>query len=298
MIVSASRRTDIPAFYSDWFFNRLDDGYCLVSNPYNPKSIYEVSLEPKDVDAFVFWSKYPAPMIPKLDQLDRMGHRYYFHFTLTGYDKHLESHVPPLEQRLEAFKELSSKLGKRRVIWRYDPIVISDKTDWFFHFETFGMLAKRLRNKTQRVVISFVEYYKKAERRLARLEEQGWSFIREPQKDDYILPFLSKLASIAAVNGMRIATCATERDYSQIGIGNGSCIDINLINRLWNLGLRHKKDPGQRKFCRCAPSKDIGIPDTCLHRCLYCYSTLNQDIAVRRNSEHSPGAPIMWAKKR
>ena len=296
MIVSASRRTDLPAFYSEWFFNRLDDGYCLVPNPYNPKSIYEVSLEPKDVDAIVFWSKNPGPMIPKLDMLEKKGFRFYFHFTLTGYDQHLECHVPSMEKRLETFEALSAKLGKRRVIWRYDPIVISDKTDWLFHFETFGELARRLRNRTRRVVISFVEYYQKAERRLGRLEEQGWSFNREPQEDVDVFPFLSKMSSIAAVNGMRMVTCANDRDYSQVGIGNGSCIDVNLINRIWNLGLRHKKDPGQRKYCRCAPSRDIGIPDTCLHRCLYCYSTLNQEIAVKRNSLHSPESPVLWRK--
>jgi len=142
MIISASRRTDIPAYYSEWFFNRLRAGYCEAQNPFNPSQVSRIALTREDVDAIVFWSKNPAPMVPRLRELDDTGYRYYFHFTLNDYPKELEAHLPPLEERVETFIGLSRLLGARRVVWRYDPVIISGRTDFRWHRERFAALQR------------------------------------------------------------------------------------------------------------------------------------------------------------
>jgi hypothetical protein len=158
MIISASRRTDIPAFYSKWFMNRIREGYCLVPNPLNTKQISVVTLSPVEVDAIVFWSKNPEPLIPYLSELDDYGFRYYFQFTLNDYPSALEPNIPSLESRLETFRKLSKLLGPKRVIWRYDPIIISNYTPPSYHIERFRNIANELRGFTKRVMVSFVDY--------------------------------------------------------------------------------------------------------------------------------------------
>jgi len=164
MIISASRRTDIPAFYSEWFINRIRAGWCFVPNPLNYDQLAYVSLKPEDVDAIVFWSKNPAPIISHLNELDTMGFRYYFQFTLNAYPKVLEPRIPEFSKRIRTFRELGSKLGPMRVIWRYDPIIISNHTPIDFHIAAFSKIATSVKGSTHRVMISFADYYNKTER--------------------------------------------------------------------------------------------------------------------------------------
>ena len=294
MIISASRRTDIPAFYSEWLFNRLRAGFCLVPNPFNPKNIYRVELAPELVDAVVFWTKNPAPLLDRIDELDRMGYRYYFQFTLTAYDSRFEPGVPPLEERLKSFCALSERVGPKRVIWRYDPIVIGNRTSFDFHKGAFAQIAGALKGRTHRVMISFVHYYRKTERRLRMLEQEGYSFQKEAQDSPEALPFLENLASIAGSHDIAMFTCADGHDYASIGIEQGSCVDGRLMDEIWGLRIPLKKDPGQREFCRCVPSKDIGVTDTCIHGCRYCYSTVNHRLALHRHGRHDPLSPVLW----
>ena len=179
MIISASRRTDIPAFYSKWFMNRLRAGFCQVPNPMNMKKVTTVSLSPDIVTAIVFWSKNPAPLLPHLKELNTRGFDYYFQFTLNDYPRSLEPNVPPFNARIETFKDLSSRVGSSRVVWRYDPIIISNFTDFTFHREKFSWIAEELKDKTQRVVVSIVDFYRKTERRLSLLKEEGFIFKRD-----------------------------------------------------------------------------------------------------------------------
>lgn len=295
MIISASRRTDIPAFYSEWFMKRIRAGYCLVPNPINMKQVSRVSLHPSDVEAIVFWSKNPAPLLPHLGELDKLGYHYYFHFTLNDYPWALEPNIPSLNERIETFKDLSRLIGPLRVVWRYDPIIISNMTSFDFHRERFTWIAEELKDATRRVMVSIVIYYQKTERRLSQLErEEGFSFDRNAVSSADTTSLLKDFADIARKNNIEIFTCAEKKDYSQIGVPPGRCIDDRLFTKVWSLNLVYKKDPYQREYCLCMVSKDIGVNNTCMHGCPYCYSTASYDVAKRRFDEHDPDSPSLW----
>jgi len=258
------------------------------------KQASRVLLDPQNVDAIVFWSKNPAPILPHLDELDRRGFRYYFQFSLNDYPRELEPNIPGLDERLQTFLNLSQHIGSLRVVWRYDPIIISNRTPIEFHRERFSRIAQELHGATHRVVVSIVDFYKKTERRLSKLEQDGFSFDREAASSTGIVGLFKELATIAKKQDMEIFTCAEEHDFSEIGIPPGRCIDEGLLNKAWSLNLRYKKDPTQRKYCLCMVSKDIGINDTCIHGCPYCYSTRNYALAKRRYEEHDPNSPAIW----
>jgi DNA repair photolyase len=293
MIISASRRTDIPAFYSEWFMNRLLEGYCLVPNPFNPRQVARISLVPEYVDAIVFWSKNPAPMLRFLPKVENMGYRFYFLFTVNAYPKDLEPNLPPLTERISTFIELSDRLGPRRVIWRYDPVILSNRTDASYHRKTFENLCQQLAGHTQRVIISIITLYRKTIRNLAPLEKQGYVFDKEPRRNPEIEAILSHMSKSAAKHRLEIFTCAEKRDYTVLGIKPSNCIDAALICDLWGIPVSSTKDPGQREHCGCALSRDIGMTDTCPHGCPYCYSTMNPEIAMRRYKTHEPNSTAL-----
>lgn len=292
MIISASRRTDIPAFYSEWFMNRVRDGYCLVANPFNAKQVSRISLHPNSVDAIVFWSKNPAPLIPHLAELDSRGFRYYFQYTISNYPVQLEPNVPPLDNRISTALELAEKIGPRRVIWRYDPIIISDHTDIEYHKSVFAQIASALDGATTRVIVSLVDYYNKVDRNLGPLEHLGWHFRKCSGTESEVRDLLRWIQEEAREHGFETQSCAEAVDMSDIGIAHGKCIDDELMNELWGIPLS-RKDSGQRSECLCAASKDIGANDTCLHGCRYCYATRSMTVAKRRNSQHDPTSPIL-----
>lgn len=292
MIISASRRTDIPAFYSEWFMNRVRESRCLVANPFNPRQISHVSLAPDDVDAIVFWSKNPAPLVPHLGELDALGHRYYFQYTLCDYPTELEPHVPPVGERIATFRELAQKLAPPRVIWRYDPVIVSNYTDADFHKRTFERIAAALEGSTTRVVISLVDYYGKVRRNLKPLERAGWQFQEFTGAETESRDLLRWMAQTAQAHGLEIQCCSEAVNMADLGIRPGKCIDDGLLNELWGIPLA-KKDPGQRGACLCAASKDIGANDTCLHGCRYCYATNSPAAAAARRRQHDPASPIL-----
>lgn len=298
MIISASRRTDIPAFYSEWFMNRIRAGWCQVPNPLNYNQLSYISLKPEDVDAIVFWSKNPVPMLNNLGELDSRGFRYYFQFAVNSYPPSLEPNIPSLNERIDTFRKVSDHVGPLRVIWRYDPIIISNQTTPGFHRNQFSEIAVALKGYTRRVMVSIVDYYQKTDRRLSKLEKEGFIFDREAAHTQSIWDLLRDLSLIAKTNEMEIFTCAEEQDFSSAGIPPGSCIDGELLYRLWSLHGHTKKDPTQRAACLCVLSRDIGMNDTCIHGCPYCYSTQNIEIAGRRYSEHNPESPVIWGKAR
>jgi hypothetical protein len=293
MIISASRRTDIPAFYSEWFMNRLREGYCLVPNPFNPRQVARISLVPESVDAIVFWSKNPAPMLRFLPKVEDMGYRFYFLFTLNAYPEALEPNLPPLAERISTFIELSERFGPRRVIWRYDPIILSNRTDASYHRKAFDDLCQQLAGRTQKVIISIITLYRKTIRNLAPLETQGYAFDNEPRRNPKTEAILSHVAKSAAEHGLEIFACAEKRDYTHLGIKPSSCIDAALIRDLWGIQIPYKKDPGQREHCGCSLSRDIGMTDTCPHGCPYCYSNMNPEIVLTRYKTHDPDSTAL-----
>jgi hypothetical protein len=294
MIISASRRTDIPALYARWFMNRVREGHALVANPLNPRQCSRLSLSPGDVDALVFWTRNPKPLLGHLDELERRGFRHYFLFTLTGYPRLLEPGLPPVDEILSTFRSLSRRIGAARVIWRYDPIVLSDITDEDFIVGNFETLARKLHGQTEEVIISFADFYRKVERNLGRVTgETGVRFRDIHGTPEGVHALAARIAEAARGAGLRISACAEPYDFSSLGIERGRCIDDRLLRRLFGLSLSLKKDPSQRKDCGCVQSRDIGAYNTCTHGCIYCYANENRSLARRNRSFHDPGGPAL-----
>lgn len=291
MIISASRRTDIPAFYAQWMVNRLREGYCTVANPFDPKQVSRISLRPEDVDAIVFWTRNPRPLMSYLDELDDRGYRYYFQFTLLGYPRQIDPRSPAVETAVDAFRELAQRLGPRRVIWRYDPIVFSGITPPAFHLENFQRLAESLRGHTLRVVVSIVDMYRKIQARLKKLEGTPAAF--GPCNPDEFGPLMRGLAKLAGLSGMEIVSCAEEVDLRPYGIQPGKCVDDRIIADALGVDVPSVKDPSQRKACGCVVSRDIGMYESCLFGCQYCYATKNFDRARENFDLHDPKSPSL-----
>lgn len=266
MIISARRRTDIPAFYSRWFFDRLAEGYVWVRNPMNRKQISEILLDREHVDCFVFWTKNPAPLMEHLGQLDNMGYPYYFQFTLTPYGRDLEPGLPEKSDLEETFLALAEKAGKDRLVWRYDPIVFSRDGRYTaeYHLREFERLCRRFEGLTDTCTVSFLDVYRKNGRSLQQLE------IRMPDEEER-RGLLLEFCRIAGARGIAVQTCC-EAGLLPEGVGEGRCIDPDRIRRITGKPVPDQADKTQRQGCRCAKSVDIGAYDTCVHFCGYCYA--------------------------
>lgn len=291
LIVSASRRTDIPAFYAPWFMNRVREGHCLVPNPFNRRQVSRVSLLPGDVDAIVFWTRHSRPLHPHLKELDRFGHRYLFLYTLTGYPRSLERSSPPLRSALKTFKNLAEKIGPERVIWRYDPLVCTSMSDVSYHRSNFSHLAASLKGHTQRCIVSFLEPYRKTLRGLKKLEDEGVRplDLTEEMKRQLLLHFVSQ----CSLNAMELMQCAPARDFSNLGVLKGKCIHGDYLETHLGVKVLHTRDRNQRTRCGCAPSKDVGMYNTCLFGCRYCYATGSHARALENHRLHDPSGPML-----
>ncbi len=287
MIVSASRRTDIPAFYSQWFINRIQAGYCQVPNPFNPRQESHIPLDPDRTEAIVFWTRYPRPLFPHLKMLDERGFRYYFLFTVLDYPRLLEPRTPPLSASLNLFQRLADRIGPDRVIWRYDPVFFSKLSPPAFHQDRFAWIAGRLAGYCSQVIVSQAHLYRKVKTRLAALQAKGLHPTElSLQRRDRLF---SKMATIAGQCGMGISSCAQQTPLA--GIPAGACIDPALIWKLWKIPIRAPKDTGQRKHCRCVQSRDIGMYESCPFGCQYCYATTDFSRARTRFQAHDPTSP-------
>jgi hypothetical protein len=291
MIISASRRTDIPAFYADWFVNRIRAGFCTVPNPFNPSQVARISLKPEDVDVIVFWTRNPRPLTPHLGELDARGYRYYFQYTLLDNPRPIDPHVPPVEGSLKTFCELAGHVGPERVIWRYDPIVFSNVTGREFHQQTYERIAQALRGYTHRSVISILDVYHKAEKRLKALAQHGIELATLDRDDRGKL--MRALVEIAARNDIEITSCAEQIALQPYGIRPGKCVDDEYIGRVFGLDVTHAKDPSQRLACGCVISRDIGMYNSCLFGCQYCYATSSLERAKVNHAQHHPDSPSL-----
>jgi len=294
MIISASRRTDIPAFYAPWFMQRVRAGFCDVPNPFNRRQVSRVSLRAEDVDAIVFWTRHPRPLLAALDELDARGYHYYFQYTLLDNPRVIDPRTPPALTAVATFQQLADRIGPARVIWRYDPIVLSAATDAAFHQTRYAWVAEQLRGYTERSVISFVDVYRKAAPRLRTLAAHGVTLPNQPL--DTLPGFADLVRSLAATarqNGMEIVSCAEDIDLTRYGVQPGKCIDDALLAHLFGLHLARKKDPGQRAACGCVASRDIGMYDSCTFGCQYCYATSNFIHAAANHAAHDPNSPTL-----
>ncbi len=284
MILSASRRTDIPSFYSNWFYQRVKEGFVYVRNPMNIYQVSRIPINTDVVDCMVFWSKNPSPMLNRLNEIAAFN--YYFQFTLNPYDKSLECNVPRKNKILDVFKNLSDKIGPKKVIWRYDPILMTNEIDVNYHLKYFEVLAKTLNGFTDTCVISFVDSYKKTERNLKTTTARELTELEINE--------LSKvLASIAKENNLSLQTCAEKYDLKNYGISHGRCIDNVLIEKIIGNRIDTQKDKNQRDVCGCISSIDIGEYNTCNHHCLYCYANFNRDQVIKKFKDHSTNSALL-----
>lgn len=274
-IVSASRATDIPAFYADWFFHRIEKGYVRWRNPFSGQDSY-VSFD--NTRFIVFWSKNPAPLLSHLSWLKERGIGCYIQYTLNDYESEgLEPNVPTLTQRIDTFRRLVDALGMGAVVWRFDPLILTDRINIDTLLEKIANIADALVGYTEKIVFSFadIESYKKVSRNLRQsgIDYREWD-------DASMREFASRLSTLNRDNwNFRLATCAEFIDLSEYGIEHNRCIDPGLISRLapddsvlQNFLYNARGDSGQRKACGCILSKDIGAYNTCPHGCLYCYA--------------------------
>jgi hypothetical protein len=287
MIISASRRTDIPAYYSEWLFNRMSEGTIKVRNPFNARQTREITISPSAVDGMVFWTKNPEPMIGKLDSIK--DYPYYFQFTLNAYSADVEPALPPKPMLRDTFMRLSDNIGPEKVIWRYDPVLLNDKYTVAFHINHFGETAEKLQGYTKKVVFSFVDFYKKIETAVKSLN------IKSPDIEEKN-SIAAHFAAIAQSHDLLIDTCAEDIDLSHYGISHGRCIDDRLISAISGHPLNAvavAKDKNQRPECGCAASIDIGAYDSCPHGCVYCYANARPGAVKSNREKHSPFSPLL-----
>ena len=276
MIVSASYRTDIPAFYGAWFEARLTAGQVRVRNPYGGAP-YTVRLDAEAADSFVFWTRNVAPFLPVLDRLARQGRPFVVQFTVTGYPHALETSVIDPAKAIAQIRELGARFGPRVVVWRYDPILDSSLTPAPFHRRNFEDLARRLEGASDEVVVSFAHIYRKTRANLmaaARRYGFAWS---DPDAADKRAT-LAALAEIAAGHGMGLTVCS-QADITALPATPARCIDAARLGDVAGREIAARQK-GNRPGCRCAESRDIGAYDTCPHGCVYCYA-----VASRRRAQ-------------
>lgn len=282
MILSASRRTDIPAYYFLWFVKRLEKGYLYARNPYFKKQIHRVDLSPKNIECIVFWTKYPAQLLQNVDVFLEYNLPFYILYTITPYNREIEKNIPEKITVIETFKLLSRKLGREKLIWRYDPLILFEDFTIDKHIKSFKEIACDLESYTERCILGFLTIYKKLLKKISPL--------------DVILPTISEKAEIALIlseiagkHGIKLQTCAAE------GLLNtssshlvGRCIDNEVIEKLTGKKISARKDPGQRPACRCIKSIDIGTYNTCPGGCIYCYANMDQKLAEKNLKSHNP----------
>jgi len=273
MIISASRRTDIPATYAEWFMNRLRAGYALVPNPMNPKQVSKVPLTPDMVDAIVLWTKDFEPMMSRLDELDWMGYPFYVQYTITPYGPEVER--LPRDKRAigETLLALSRRIGANRVVWRYDPILLNETYSIANHAAHFTRMADRFAGHVREVAVSFLDIY-------AKMKTGCWHALTP----DEMLEIGGRLSEIAAERNLKIVACC---EMVQIpGIGQARCIDPQIIREIAKRPVKLTKATSQRPGCGCAQSVDIGMYDTCPNGCAYCYANRGAPIVARNMAAH------------
>ncbi len=283
MIINTGGRTDTVQYYTKWLLKRFEEGYVYSRNPLFPNKVTHYELAPDKIDCVQFCSKNYEPI---LSELPNITSRFatYFHYTITAYGKDIEPGVPSIEQSVKTLKKLSVIVGKQRVAWRYDPVLLTEKYTIQAHLETFDWMAKELSPYADRCIFSFVEMYKKLETNMPELIP-----LTEQDKDT-----LAKgLGEIAAKYGLYLQTCGTNGDYSQYGIHPSGCMTLDMIGKANGLVFRDLKHKGMRQGCHCIESRDIGAYDTCLNGCKYCYANKNPKKAFENYKYHDPDSPLL-----
>ena len=287
MILSVSRRTDIPQFYPEWFFDRLKEGYLYVKNPMNSRQISRIDLSPEQVELMVFWTKNPEPMMGRIGELGNIP--FYIQFTLTGYGKDIEPGLPDKRRLIDVFRNTAEQVGKDRMVWRYDPIFLNDRYREEYHLRAFEEIARNLCGLTEKVVISFLDKYGKTERNMKGI-------LAEELDEERMKKLGGKLAAIAGAYGLRMEACAEKADLSSVGISRGSCIDPVMAEHLIGGPVCRRKDKNQRMECGCLESVEVGTYDTCLAGCRYCYANDSVEAVKRKRTLYDVHSPLLCGR--
>ena len=290
MIISASRRTDLPAFFSTWFMRQLKKGIFICPDPFNNTRARRLSFTPDDIECLVFWTKDPRPMLALIKKEPHKllaAYHYYFHFTLNPYGTDLEKGAGDKDALVECFLRLSDLLGPERLIWRYDPIILSEKYSQDFHVKAFEKMAKRFAG--HQCVISFLDFYQKVKNNLAGQNVYGWC---PGQRED----LAQKFSTIAQSFNIRLGSCAEDIDLRPFGLSPSACIDRQLIENLLGEKLKKLALPKNRPHCLCLPSFDVGLYNTCPQGCLYCYANQNQFSAEKNYRKHDSVSDLILGK--
>lgn len=285
MILSVSRRTDIPSFYTEWFINRLNAGYVCARNPINYHQVSKISLNPEVIDCIVFWTKNAEPLLNYIPKI-ATAYPFYFQYTLNGYGQDIEQHLPSENNKIAVFKELSSMIGKDRIIWRYDPVLLSTEYTVSWHIDKFDWLANQLKDYTDTCVFSFIDLYDKVKSNTNDYDIHECSI-------DEMNTLAKAFSTIAKHCGITLQTCAEAIDLDKYGIKHGCCIDRDRISKLIGSEISAKKDKNQRETCGCLESIDIGQYNTCRHGCRYCYATFSPQSTATLSSQHDPSSDLL-----
>ena len=291
MIVSASYKTDIPAFYGKWFRNRLEAGYCRVANPYNRNLRSTISLRRQDVDGFVFWTKNIVPFIDILAEVSDRGFPFILQYTINSYPRALESRVVDSAQSIRSFRHVANKYGPRSTIWRYDTIIFSTLTNAAFHRENFARIAAELAGTTDEVVVSFMQLYQKTRRNMDEAAQKH-GFAWEDPPNEHKRALLEDLLEIAERHNIRLSIC-TQPALQVTGVAEARCVDAQRLMDLAGVPI-NSKVKGMRTGCGCFESKDIGDYDTCPHGCVYCYAVRQRPLALKRYQSHDPEGEYLF----
>ena len=282
MIINTGQRTDIPAFYAEWFANRLREGFVCVRNPYNPSQVSRYRLDPTVVDVIGFCTKNPAPMFPYMDLLKDYGQ--YWFMTITPYGRDMEPNVPDKHRLLEDFKRLSEQVGVNAIGWRYDPILLSERYTTAYHLRAFETMASALEGYTQTAVISFIDLYPKVRRNFPEARE-----VRAEER----IRLGKALIEIASAHGMIVKPCAEGDELAPYGADCGGCMRLGDYEKAIGKKLSAPKRKGARAGCACYLACDIGAYNTCKHLCKYCYANAEPARVLTQSRLHDPRSPFL-----
>lgn len=283
MILNTGGRTDTVQYYTPWLLKRFEEGYVLTRNPMFPNNVTRYELTPEKVDCVVFCSKNYSPILPRLREITDRFNTYFF-YTITGYGKDVEPGVPSIDESIGTLKELSGIVGRQRLAWRYDPVLLTEKYTIQRHLETFEYMCERIAPYASRCIFSFVEMYKKLDTNMPEIIPMS-----EKDMDD----IASGLGSIASKYGLPIQTCGSAGDYTRYGIGRSACMTLDMLGEANGISFRRLKHNGMRKGCGCIESRDIGAYDSCPNGCRYCYANNNMVRVAKNHALHDPDSPLL-----
>lgn len=283
MIINTGGRTDTVQYFSDWLLRRFAEGYVLVRNPFYPQQVTRYELTPDKVDAVVFCSKNYAPILPRLHEITNRFATYFF-YTITAYGRDIEPGVPSIDKSIATLKELSSLVGKERLVWRYDPVMVYGAYTRERMVQTFAYIAEQVAPYVSCCVFSFVQLYKKL---LVNIPE-----LREVSLEDKAF-LAAAFGAIGQQFQLRVQTCADDTDYSTFGIAHSGCITLDALGKANHIDFKPRKHKGMREHCHCVESRDIGAYDSCLNGCMYCYANQDPQIARRNYRLHDPTSPML-----